>query len=355
MPLLKSPVKNPMIISMSISKPLVYLGVIALATLAPFSGRAADNTGKPVRGGDLRTEQAMSGVLFYYLPDPVGSTDAAAFQAIKRNLGRIEVLIKPISDDIPPFLELLEEQRPLKNFVIPDAGYLSSLGRGLDAKQIQGIQGSTRVTRMLLVTTAKEAIKQNAQLVKAAHEYAGETRAAILDITTRECFSAEAWKRLRLSEWGPAGELPDLSTQVVISIYAPHKDSKLLRAATLGMEKFALPDFCVEDFEQGESVTVRGLLELVVQLVAESPKAADPVRYPASVAAVKNAKVKTRLNEIVGTDGKGVATLALVHGDRHNDGSENPMIEIDFRSGAGATPAERRAAVLNQIWGAPHK
>jgi hypothetical protein len=340
---------------MNLSKPLAWLGVMTLVAFAASQVRGADTIGKPVRNGDVRTEQAISGVLFYYLPEPVGSTDAAAFQAIKRNLGRIEVTTEPISDEMPPVLELIEEKRPLKNFIIPQPSYLAGLGRGLDAKQIQAIQGSTRVTRMLLVTTSKDALKQNAQLVKAAHEYATETRAAVLDITTRECFSLEAWKRLRADEWGTAGEVPDMSTQVLIAAYAPHKDSNLLRAATLGMEKFALPDFCVEDFEQGESVLVTSLLELVIQLVAESPRIADSQRFAANVATVKSAKVKARLNEIVGNDGKGTATLALVYGDRHGDGSEHPMYAIDFRHGAGTTPAERRAAVLNQLWGAVRK
>jgi hypothetical protein len=31
------------------------------------------------------------------------------------------------------------------------------------------------------------------------------------------------------------------------------------------------------------------------------------------------------------------------------------MYAIDFRPGAGTTPAERRAAVLNQLWGAVRK
>jgi len=71
---------------------------------------------------------------------------------------------------------------------------------------------------------------------------ARETGGLIWDDETREIFSPDEWHARRVETW--KSEVPELARHTTIHAY---KNETLVRAITLGITKFGLPDIVIED------------------------------------------------------------------------------------------------------------
>ena len=216
--------------------------------------------------GSLR-EQGAHLVALYYLKPPAGAA-AASFErhakstpftvthdkesaAATAQKGAATVLfIEPPIDKVPP----------------PSAHELESFGRGLSPDERAQLPNLAAVS-LLVFSYAPSAVdaslKQADQL---AYDVARDTHAYLFDGDTRELFTVDAWRDLRLAGWHQ--EAPIARNHVTVHAY---KRDTGFRAVSLGMLKLGLPDVAIDGFDATDTQPIDVLMERLLQTLVASP------------------------------------------------------------------------------------
>ena len=300
--------------------------------------------------GDLRAKGASMGVVFYYTPEPSVPPAQALKEAVSSRMKGVPVVTSFDDAPKPPFIVLLEEQAPLRDYPVPDDDYFKHSARGIETGDMKGVQATKLATIVVLVAPADGIFKWVRAFNEVALAYAERTKAFIWDSATRECFHRDAWRKKRIEQWGN-GELPDLRSQITIHAYKRGDDSGQLRAITLGMEKFALPDVAIEHLVSSDNNSAASLINVFCQTIAISPLVEDPANFPLSLDALEPASARDAYRGDVFENGSGKAVLAIMSGTPDDGDPENPQVTLDFRHGDGSSDDERRASLLGRFWG----
>ncbi len=332
-------------------KLLSLLGVgIAIVSLSA-SARAEDKAPEPgtvVAAGDVRNRNGFYSLIFYFTPEPRVPAEATARQLIEKHFPGVPIITDSEDSPKPPFIAIETEPAPLQNFPVPEAGYFKYAGRGLSADDIAAIQQTRLAFRLILITPKADVWAQTRKFTELGHAFAVKTGAFLWDSATRECFSPAAWKTRRLDTW--TDTIPSIPDQFTIHAYRV-AETNYVRAITLGLEKFALPDLVIQQLLASETRSGGNLINVAAQLLAENPVVEKPAAFPVSLTALKNEALRTgqRTNLLKGATE--AASLALVVGRIEDGDPDNPLFELDFRNGAGRSNDERRQATFAQIWG----
>ncbi len=327
------------------------LTLFAASLLHPCPSPAAEpKVGEPIATGDVRSKGGYYSVVFYYKPDPAGDTRKTAGALAKKLLPDV-----PFSDSRakPPFIGFEEEKAPLKNFPVPDASYFKYFGRGVTDKDIAAIQKTSRATRLILFAPKDDVWRLGRAFTELALQFAEKTDAYIWDSATRECFTREAWKARRLAGW-PEDGVPEITQQTTIHLYQADDSERYLRAITLGMEKFALPDVVVEHLIGSDNKPAGNLINLVCQTFAENPVIKAPRKQTFKLSALKAGDFRKTQEDSLLDKATGEATLELLNGKRQDGDQENELVEISFANGEGKTDDERREQTLSALWGSKY-
>jgi len=250
----------------------------------------------------------------------------------------------------PPFIGFEEEKIPLKDFPVPSVSSLKYSGRGLTETDIAGFQKTSRATRLILVAPREQVWSLGRKFTKLVQEFADTTKAYLWDSATRECFSREAWRTNRLARWSATG-IPDLTKQFTIHLYRIDEKSSYLRAITLGMEKFALPDVVIERLIGSDNRPGGNLINLVCQSLAEHPVISDGWKAVFRTGDLQAGSLRTNLESSPEKGATHEITLALLRGQPQEGDPDNALIEISFQNGVGKTEDERREDLLSKLWG----
>ena len=332
----------------SISLLSVFLLRFSPATHLYASGETDRN---PIPSGDIRGARGFYSIVFYFAPKPAADTLVTARTLTNKFLPSVAFCSDP--DNVPkiPYVGFEEEQTPLKKYPVPDKDYFKYAGRGLTDKDIEAFQGTSQATRLVLVVSKDDVWTLGRKFTELAQEFAATTQGYVWDSSTRECFSLEAWKEKRLVPWPETG-IPDISRQITIHLYRPDDHSPYMRAITLGMEKFALPDVVVERTTGSDYRPTGNLINLVCQSLAERPVIKDGKKESFSLEQLKSEVLRARMESSLDKDATMRIVLALLPGHAQEGDANNRLIEIGFQNGSGNTEDEKREDLLSKLWGA---
>lgn len=282
--------------------------------------------------GSVLGEQAAFELAVYHLAapavDPVAlARKLAAAQPSLRGEGVLEAAAVEAKDYAPPGPETLRY-----------------FGRGLSEEQIAALQGASRATRLRVKVAqpqARAALRAAESLVAEVAKQAGGLP---WDEETRLCYSPQAWEEKLRTGWD--GEAPVLPLHVAIHAY---KKEKLVRAITLGMAKFGLPDLVAEDLDARSAQQMGTLLNLVGQTLVEAPAIppggtlALDVDSPAGKRVVKGATVRANAAR--------KASIGLAVAEREEGDPENRLLRVVFPREAGQGLGEAQAALVGALFG----
>jgi uncharacterized protein YegJ (DUF2314 family) len=322
--------------------PFCFMAAVSEATAKP---------GEPVKSGDLRSPAGFYSVVFYYTPKPAQDPLRTASDLMKELLPEVMFVETGDGTTNPPFVSYEQETAPLENYPVPDAGYFKYAGRGMSPGDIKAIQGTAVATQLVFIAKKDDIWKHSRPFTELVHSYAERTGAFIWDSATRECFSREVWKKKRLDDWKPE-MLPDIASHTTIHLYRADEEGGYLRAITLGMEKFALPDVVIEKLGASDNRPAGNLINLVCQLMAENPEIKDASRHEFRIDSLKSASQREKTQSTLLDGARGAAVLALIDGIKAEGDPDNRLVEISFANGAGDNEDERRKSILSTLWGA---
>jgi uncharacterized protein YegJ (DUF2314 family) len=317
------------------------------------SEKAPVATAAHVPRGDIRNDSIFYSVVFYHGVESEGAEWTAVSNLVQRFFPGMPFHTNPSPQPNarPPYVAFEGETSPFKNFPVPGPAYFKYAGRGLSPEDIAAVQRARQAQRLILVAARDDVWKLGRQFTELALAYAELQQAFIWDSATREVFTREAWREARLESW-PEAELPDIRKQITIHLYRANDAEPYLRAITLGMEKFALPDVVIERVLGGDNRSAGNLLNVFCQTLAENPVVANGAEHQLRLAALQTARLKTEYEELLFAKAEKVAALELLLGKRQEGDPDNGLIEISFRHGRGKTEDERRESVLSKFWGA---
>jgi uncharacterized protein YegJ (DUF2314 family) len=246
-----------------------------------------------------------------------------------------------------------EEMTISARSIIPSASYappsvesLRYFGRGISKEQADALQ-KTEAAFILDFQYGKERVWDGMQAACALHEkLARATGGVIWDEETREAFSPDEWRKRRIASW--KGDVPDISQQIAIHAY---KKETFVRAITLGMAKFGLPDIVVEDFSWDSSHTIGILINVFGQAMAEGAAADSPEAFTLDLKKIRHDGVRDPQLKAMKAHSTGKAQLVLRPGKWEEGDPRNRLVELGFDRYAGPDLHARQEKLVAEFFG----
>lgn len=318
------------------------LVVTALVCLA--SGAQAQS---PVPAGSLRAEHIRFEFAIYYSELPTREPMTVLKDRLRTGEA-VPTLVASMPDKPPASAVLVATLNTAaqKTYRPPDLQMVQRFGRGLTRDQAEGLQ---RTDRALILDFAHPASMSTSALRAAlvlAERVARDTNGLLWDEETREVFTPDEWRRRRLDSW--TGQTPDVVRHTVIHAY---RSDKLVRAITLGMAKFGLPDVVVSDFSWSSNRSVGNLINLFAQAMVEGAAITTQGVYDLDLHSVRNPDVRQGQLATLKPNATAIAKLSLVRGTWENGDPRNRLVEIRFDRYPGPDRYARQEAMLGTLFG----
>ncbi len=270
-----------------------------------------------------------------------------------------EKILKEIAGDKYKFLIRLDKPRKdisffmvktitdvQKEYAPPSPEALQHFGRGLSKEQAEKMQDSSSV---IMIDFAFPIEKRADGMLAAAElmeKLAEKTKGIIWDEETRECFTAESWKKDRIETFDKG--IPDVPRNITIHAY---KNGEYIRAITLGMVKFGLPDIVVNDFPWSLNKSVGNLINAFAQQLYETGTIVKKGEFDLDLQGIKHDGARKRyLNGLYDNSTK-KASLGLVEGKLEEGDPENRLFEIVFDKYKGKDKIEKMEDMTTKLWG----
>ncbi len=198
--------------------------------------------------------------IVYFYPD----TEAIDDSLFRKEFKNFDVVDELPKSSLKPLVSHTIVREVNKLYPVPDLSYLSYFGRGLNKQQATRIQESNLAIVIDIAYPLNMSYRGLNAATKSIFRYSESTGGLIWDSETRELFTPEAWKEKRFGSW--SGNTPNVENHTVIHAY---KNNEGVRAITLGMVKFGLPDIVVNDFSWSLNRPMGNLINLVAQSISE--------------------------------------------------------------------------------------
>lgn len=243
--------------------------------------------------------------------------------------------------ELKTMLNIIEVNNVPRDFVAPDMEYLKYCGRGMDEQQQKTLQSSKYVlvfnfftAKAKLIPTMQKANRLMLELSKNRNDF-------IWDSMTRECFSREFWKGNRLIK----GETINLSRHITMHLY-PKGD--YCRLITLGMQKFDLPDICIENLSCYSNMSLASLINLTAQAMHEEENLLVDWTLTPHIDSLKNQELKEMLINSLEENAQKTASLKFKEGKWEEGDPDNFIIEMEFSQ---KNPQVEQEALISTIFG----
>ena len=129
-----------------------------------------------------------------------------------------------------------------------------------------------------------------------------------------------------------------------------YRSGEYLRAVTLGMTKFGLPDLVVESFAASNTRGVGILLNLTAQVLAEGAELREG-ELALRLAAIKHQGVRAAQQASLKGHAKGEVVLRLREGQAEDGDPANRLLEIVFDHYEGPDSRARQDRLLSDLFG----
>lgn len=314
-----------------------------LLLLAVSSARAA----APFPAGPAQAPLARMQIAVYY-PAPPTSDPLALMRTLAPEF-KVFSVISELPKDKPGKAILLGmmEKDVQKNYTVPSVEALAHFGRSLSAQQKQALQGARQALVMNFMYPKADTLAAVRAGSVLAEQVARRTGGLLWDEETRQVMTPDHWHKERLAGWTTA--VPDLASHIVIHSY---KEGDMVRAISLGMGKFGLPDLSVEQYPWSSNDAVQALINLLAQSLAEGGAVGPRGHYELAVRSIAHPGVRARMVESIHKQARGAARLTLVQGTAQEGDPANRIAEITFAAYPGPDATARQGAALHDLLGA---
>jgi uncharacterized protein YegJ (DUF2314 family) len=284
--------------------------------------------------------------LLHFAPEPHGDVMKLGQDLMRSKFPKLKLMTKPDEVVAGPavFIEMVEMDSA-DGFRPPSTESLKYFGRGVSREQAEAMQKSRVAVAVTFSYGAADAIDSTRVAIDVMKEFAIRTAGLIWDDETRELFTPAALVEERMSP--PDHGFPDVRGHITIHAY---KNGEYLRAITLGMRKFGLPDLVVNGFSSSVSDQVGNAINLFAQSLLEG---ATPTLGPHDfdVSKLKHIAVRAVYENQLKDGAHPVARLTLASAEADEGDPDNRLVELRFDRYAGRTVHEKHQEFASDFYG----
>jgi uncharacterized protein YegJ (DUF2314 family) len=300
---------------------------------------------EPVPAGVALGPRAEAVYVIYYLPratsDPRRALDALPHPDFP--------LVAKIPETGSAAMMSIEQQDPSRGGYIPDDETLRYFGRGVTAEQSKALKETKEIAILHFVYRGGDWKAARAS-VELAWQLAEKTGGLLWDDETRELLTTAAWRERRLDSW--TDTIPEISQHTVIHAY---QNGEYIRAVTLGMKKFALPDLTVNNFGWSSQRAVGNTINVLAQALAEGKEIRAGGDIDIDLRTIANRATRESQLATLKANAKPVALLRLATAKPEEGDADNRLAEITFDRYPGVDLHARQDALLSALWGSEDK
>jgi uncharacterized protein YegJ (DUF2314 family) len=282
----------------------------------------------------------------YYLPkpakDPLVELESLLDGSFKSVEKVDELPTKPMSRMLSAWLRKDVQEA----YIPPDKELLRFSGKGMSADEADALQTSSEALVLNFAHPKSEVWTGLRDACALVYSLAEKTGGLIWDEETRQVFGRSAWKEARIDQSTDAA--PDISRHITIHAYQGDNN---VRAITLGMSKFGLPDVVIDNFSWSHGRNVGHLINVFAQTMAEGAVVPDSGAFDLDIHAIKNAEVRDLHMSSLEKNATGKAALSLSVGKWEEGDPVNRLIEIKFDRAPGPDDHAKRDHVLARFFG----
>lgn len=306
--------------------------------------KLSEPEGIPV--GTLMSDSIRFQFAVYYLPEPTRkpATTLDKFLVINHSKLKQVTQLPEVPNDLLVSTHLLSDVQ--EKYAPPSMDALNRFGRGITRSQAEALQKSRQALTLDFAHPKTEVWKGLRTAYEIAEAIARETGGLLWDEQTREMFSPDEWHKRRITSWNE--ELPDISRHTTIHAY---KSGEYVRAITLGMSKFGLPDVVIEEFSWSMNRPMGNLINLFSQSIAEGAAIVKRGEFDLDIHKVKNSKAREPQVESLKPNATAVALLSLKKGTWEEGDPDNRLIEIAFNRYEGRDVHASQEKLLSTLFG----
>lgn len=318
----------------------IWTVVLLLPSLASAAQQQRFPGGSPV-SNTVAFQYAV-----YFLPIPSKNPLAVLQTALRIKPTNPKLVSEPPRTLAKPVMTAHLVKDVANRYPAPDLKALQHFARGLSRQQVQALQQSQQALVMNFGhsrTHVWSALKAATEIVEAI---ARETNGLIWDEETREIFTPDEWQKRRLAAW--TGKIPDVTTHTTIHAYS---SGEYVRAISLGMAKFGLPDVVVQNFSWSLNRDIGHLVNALSQSMAEGGRIATAGEYELNFRTIKNRGMRDLYMKALKPNATAVARLTLMQGVSEEGDPRNRLIEIAFDRYPGTDIHARQDAMLSSLFG----
>src|SRR5512139_1235462 len=320
------------------------LGLLAVVLLWPNAASAAQQQKFPA--GSPMKDTVVFQYAVYFLPKPANDPKAVLQAVLRTRPNPPRLVEKPPRSLAKPVMTAYLEKAVAQRYAPPDLEALQYSGRGLSRQQAQALQKSGQAMIMTFAHTGEHVWSALKAATEITETLARETDGLIWDEETREIFTPDEWRKRRIQTW--TGMIPDVTTHTTIHAY---NDDEYVRAITLGMAKFGLPDVVIRNFSWSLNRNMGHLVNALCQSLAEGGKVAKVGEYELDFRAIRNRGLRDSYLGSLKPNAKAMARLLLMQGTPEDGDPRNRLIEIAFDRYPGADVHARQDAMISALFG----
>src|SRR6266705_99843 len=282
----------------------------------------------------------------YMLPRHTKDPFVALRQILQKESVRAKLVDKLPENPEGAFVQARLETDVAKNYVPLDFSTVAKFGRGLTEEQNKRFQQSKEAFILAFAHPSKEVWEGLRSANEVIEELARQMNGLVWDEETRQIFTPEAWHEEALNRWKEA--IPRVADQTKIDMY---ENGEFVRAVTLGMEKFGLPDVAVQQLDTSSETTVGNLINVFTQSLAEGAAIPKSGRFKLDLHAIRNSALREAQLKSLKRNAAGVACVTPKQGSRENGDAQNRLIQLAFEEYPDADNHAQLEAAIGGLFG----
>jgi len=282
----------------------------------------------------------------YLLKDCVKNPKKTALKLANAKLSDFKE-IKELSDPPPqPVFNVMVVDDVKRQYAAPDLESIGYFSKGISHDEAISLQSSNKVIIVNFAYPIEYTFSAMKQALRYVEQLASDCHGFIWDEETRQIFSPSAWNKIRLSNSNEP--VPNMVDHTVIHSY---KTTEYVRAITLGMGKFGLPDVVVNNFSWSDNRYIGNLINVVAQSLIEGNQIDDKGNLYIDIHAIKNKAFRTGIEPTLRENAAPNISIHLIPAKREDGDPNNALLQIDFRSWPGKSLQEKQNALTSILFG----
>lgn len=289
-------------------------------------------------GSDIRYRS-----IIYYYPEIIDIDISLLNEEFKK----FDIVDELPKSSLKPVMSHSVIKEVKESYPVPDSSYLSYFGRGLDKKQVTRIENSKLAIVIDIAYPSAMSYIGLREATISLFRFAESSGGVIWDSETRELFSPLAWKEKRIDSWVGV-DTPNIENHTVIHAY---KNNEGVRAITLGMNKFGLPDIVVNDFSWSLNRSMGNLINLVAQSIAEGDTPNKSGVLELNINNLRKTEYKKKLILTLKENAEPNVLIQTREGKWEEGDPNNYIIELMFQNIKGNSLSEKHETMLSSLFG----